>query len=136
VSGDWWNAMAVARSFLDLVVYQAARGGAQMVFEISKGFPRDERFSLTDQVRRSLRAVGAMLAEAWIDHARVPGFVTEKQFVDHYEKLGGKLSRMMDRTDAFCKNAPDNDYGAVVREEPDDEWYSTNHHSPITTHQP
>src|SRR5439155_22752840 len=57
--------MATAKSFRDLKVYQASREAARCIFEYSKGFPREERYSLTDQIRRSSRAVKAMLAEAW-----------------------------------------------------------------------
>ena len=52
-----------ARSFRDLIVYQKARQVAKGVFELTKGFPREERYSLTDQVRRSSRSVGAQIAE-------------------------------------------------------------------------
>ena len=55
----------IARSFRDLKVYQAAREAARLVFEYSKSFPPEERYSLTDQIRRSSRAVKAMIAEAW-----------------------------------------------------------------------
>lgn len=54
-----------ARSFNELVVYQKAAAVAERVFEYSKGFPADERYSLTDQIRRSSRSVGAQIAEAW-----------------------------------------------------------------------
>src|ERR1700758_1716371 len=57
--------MAVARSFRDLNVYRQARETAQQIFEVSKSFPPEERYSLTDQIRRSSRAVKAMIAEAW-----------------------------------------------------------------------
>ena len=58
--------MALAiRSHRDLRVYQAARDAAMEVFRLSVGFPTEERFALTDQVRRSSRAVCANLAEAW-----------------------------------------------------------------------
>jgi len=49
-----------ALSFKDLHVYQAARDLQQKIFEISKTFPSEERYSLTDQVRRSSRSVGAI----------------------------------------------------------------------------
>ena len=55
--------MEVARSFRDLRVYKAAREAATLLFEKSKSFPREERYSLTDQIRRSSRAVNAMIAE-------------------------------------------------------------------------
>src|SRR6266700_7677234 len=55
----------IARSFRDLKVYQAARDAAGTIFLLSREFPAEERYSLTDQIRRSSRAVKAMIAEAW-----------------------------------------------------------------------
>lgn len=52
-------------TFRDLRVYQAARRSAAEVYTLSKTWPREERYALTDQVRRSSRSVGANLAEAW-----------------------------------------------------------------------
>jgi four helix bundle protein len=49
----------------DLEVYQIAFDSAMRVFEISKTFPKEEKYSLTDQIRRSSRSVCANLAEAW-----------------------------------------------------------------------
>jgi four helix bundle protein len=57
--------MKHADSFKDLEVYELSRQLAKEVFEVSKGFPREEMYSLTDQVRRSSRSIGAQLAEAW-----------------------------------------------------------------------
>ena len=54
-----------AKSFRDLVVHQKARKIAQTIFELSRLFPRDETYSLTDQIRRASRAIGAQIAEAW-----------------------------------------------------------------------
>ena len=54
-----------AKSFRDLIVYQKARNVAKRVFEVSKSFPKEETYSLTDQGRRSSRSVGAQIAEAW-----------------------------------------------------------------------
>ena len=54
-----------ARSFRDLIVYQKARSLANAVFKVSKSFPDEERFALTDQIRRSSRSIGAQIAEAW-----------------------------------------------------------------------
>src|SRR4051812_31297614 len=53
------------RNHRDLDVYLRAMGAAMELFELSKGFPREEMYSLTDQVRRSSRIVCANLAEAW-----------------------------------------------------------------------
>jgi four helix bundle protein len=52
-------------SHRELEVYQMAFEGAMRIFELTKHFPREECFSLTDQVRRSSRSVCANLAEAW-----------------------------------------------------------------------
>src|SRR5262245_45555155 len=49
----------------DLDVYQRAFEMAMRVFELSKSFPKEETYSLTDQIRRSSRSVCANLAEAW-----------------------------------------------------------------------
>ena len=49
----------------DLEVYQIAFKAAMEIFELSKKFPTEERYSLTDQIRRSSRSVSANLAEAW-----------------------------------------------------------------------
>ncbi len=49
----------------DWEVYQIAFDAAMQIFELSKKFPVEERYSLTDQIRRSSRSVCANLAEAW-----------------------------------------------------------------------
>ena len=49
----------------DLEVYSKAFDAAMELFEISKSFPKEETYSLTDQVRRSSRSVCANLAEDW-----------------------------------------------------------------------
>ncbi len=57
--------MSYASRFQDLIVYQKASVLWQLIFETTKSFPREEIFSLTDQIRRSSRSVGAQIAEAW-----------------------------------------------------------------------
>ena len=54
-----------AESFRDLAVYEKARWVAKSIFEVTKTFPREEMYSLTDQLRRSSRSIGAQIAEAW-----------------------------------------------------------------------
>jgi len=49
----------------DLDVYKKAYALAMQIFEISKRFPKEERFALTDQIRRSSRSVCLNLREAW-----------------------------------------------------------------------
>ena len=53
------------KSATDLVVYQKAYALAMEIFRLSKSWPPDEKYSLTDQVRRSSRGVCANLREAW-----------------------------------------------------------------------
>ena len=54
-----------AESFGDLEVYKLAFALQQDIFNASRTWPREEAYSLTDQVRRSSRSVGACIAEAW-----------------------------------------------------------------------
>ena len=53
------------RHFRDLEVYQRAFSAAMEIFQITKGFPGEERFSIVDQVRRSSRSVCSNIAEGW-----------------------------------------------------------------------
>jgi four helix bundle protein len=57
--------MPLIKSFRDLNVYKAARAETQKIYVRRRSFPAEEKYSLTDQIRRSSRAVKAMLAEAW-----------------------------------------------------------------------
>ena len=52
-------------SVRELNVYRTAFEAAMEIFKISKNFPREERYSLTDQIRRSSRSICSNLAEAW-----------------------------------------------------------------------
>ena len=53
------------KHFRDLEVYQTAFNTAMRILEITKNFPNEEKFSLTDQIRRSSRSVCSNLAEGW-----------------------------------------------------------------------
>ncbi len=115
------------------MTYQLAREGAQRVFQVSKAFPPEERYSLTDQVRRSSRAVKAILAEAWarrgykavflnklsealgeatetqswLDDALDCGYIAQATFDELdtlYQRIGGKLNTMAQHADEFCSN--------------------------------
>ncbi|MCB1279839.1 MAG: four helix bundle protein [Prosthecobacter sp.] len=57
--------MKKIRNHRDLEVYQKAFDAAMELFRLSKSFPKDEMYSLTDQMRRASRSVCANLAEAW-----------------------------------------------------------------------
>jgi four helix bundle protein len=141
--------MAIAKSFRDLNVYQRARETAQQIFELSCEFPPEERYSLTDQIRRSSRAVKAMVAEAWgrrrykavfvnkldealgeatetqswLDDARDAKYLSIEQFNtldSNCVSIGQMLSRMIDRADDFCKHPPATDYRGAPRIEETD----------------
>ncbi len=64
-------------SFRDLRVYQEACELDLEIFAVTKGFPREERYSLTDQVRRSSRSIGSNLAEAWAKRRYPAHFVSK-----------------------------------------------------------
>ncbi|WP_445634685.1 S23 ribosomal protein [Nostoc sp. DSM 114161] len=61
----------------DLEVYKMAFEAAMQIFELSKKFPVEERYSLTDQIRRSSRSVCANLAEAWRKRRYEAAFVAK-----------------------------------------------------------
>jgi four helix bundle protein len=53
------------RGYKDLKVFQLSYKLAMEIFEVTKAFPKEERYSLTDQIRRSSRSIAANIAEAW-----------------------------------------------------------------------
>src|SRR5881409_614101 len=57
--------MKLIRYHWELEVYKMSVETAMRVFELSKRFPKEERYSLTDQIRRSSRSVSGQIAEAW-----------------------------------------------------------------------
>jgi four helix bundle protein len=69
--------MATIRSYKELNVYQAAMSNAVRIYELSRGFPAEEKYSLTDQIRRSSRSVCANLAEAWRKRRYPKAFVSK-----------------------------------------------------------
>jgi four helix bundle protein len=74
--------MSNIRHFEDLEVYQLAFDTAMKIFEASKNFPGDERFSLTDQIRRSSRSVCTNIAEAWRKRRYPNAFVSKLSDAD------------------------------------------------------
>ena len=64
-------------SHTELVVYRKAFNAATQIFELSRAFPKEETYSLTDQVRRSSRSVCANLAEAWRKRRYEKAFVSK-----------------------------------------------------------
>ena len=125
--------MAIIRSFRDLRAYQQTRVEVARIFEATKTVPKEERFSLTDQIRRSSRAVKSMIAEAWghrrysaafvskltdaigeanetqswLDDALDCGYIKPEQHRDFdatWQSIGGMINNMIIKADDFCKN--------------------------------
>lgn len=76
------NAQSISRTrkvqtFEELDVYQRAFALQQSIFEATKRFPKDEIYSLSDQVRRSSRSIGANIAEAWAKRRYPASFVSK-----------------------------------------------------------
>lgn len=131
---------AYASSFRDLIVYQKSVALSDRVFRESKAFPMDERFSLTDQIRRAVRSIDAQIAEAWAKRRYEKHFVSklsdadgEQMETQHWiitaanckyvtptqagelisslEEIGEMLNAMMANSDRFCRLP-----GGLVRE--------------------
>lgn len=64
-------------SYKDLRVYKSAMEAAMKVFELTRTFPAEERYSMVDQIRRSSRSVCANLAEAWRKRRYKAAFVAK-----------------------------------------------------------
>ncbi len=65
------------RTHRDLEIYQRAFDLAMRIFQETKSFPKEERYSLTDQIRRSSRSVSTNLAEAWRKRRYEASFVSK-----------------------------------------------------------
>ena len=88
------------QSFDDLEIYQLAREVEVEVFELSKRFPSEEKYSLTSQIRRSSRSVKANIAEGWGKKVYVEVF--KRHLID---SLGSK-----DETKSWLESAFDCNY--------------------------
>ncbi len=71
------NRRNVIRRHTDLDVYRRSFDAAMQLFQLSKSFPVEERYSLTDQVRRSSRSVSANITEAWRKRRYPASFVAK-----------------------------------------------------------
>ena len=69
--------MSRIQSHEELDVYKLAFGAAMRIFELSKSFPREERYALTDQIRRSSRSVCSNIAEGWRKRRYEAAFVSK-----------------------------------------------------------
>lgn len=59
------HGLPYAQNYQDLFVYDRSLKLSTLIFDVTKSFPKDEIYSLTSQIRRSSRSVGAQIAEAW-----------------------------------------------------------------------
>jgi four helix bundle protein len=69
--------MSTIRYYRDLNVYQNAMDWIVKIFELTKSFPSEERYSLAEQIRRSSRSVCANLGEAWRKRRYEAAFVSK-----------------------------------------------------------
>ena len=67
--------MTTINSFRDLIVYQKAYKLAMEIFSLTKNFPKEEKYSLTDQIRRSSRSVTSNISDAWAKKIYINSFV-------------------------------------------------------------
>jgi len=65
------------QGFKDLIVYRKSYKLALDIFEITKEFPKEEKFSLTDQIRRSSRSIPTNIAESWAKRLYIKAFVSK-----------------------------------------------------------
>lgn len=122
--------MSFVSNYKELEVYKSSRELSWRIFLLSKRFPKEETYSLIDQIRRSSRSVGAQIAEAWgkrpyikhflskltdadgeqletqhwIEIARDCGYLTTEEAADlmqRYESIGKMLYAMMKKADQF-----------------------------------
>ncbi len=124
--------MGQIKSFRDLIVYQKAYKLALEIFELTKTYPKEEQYSLTDQIRRSSRSVTSNLAEAWAKKIYIKFFVsklsdslgeeyetevwldyskdskyisleTHQRLMNEYEEVRKMLISMIQNPEKFCK---------------------------------
>jgi len=118
------------QGFRDLKIYQKAYQLTMTIFELSKSFPKEERYSLTDQMRRSSRSVAANIAEGyrkrqypkmflskladadgeaaetqvWLDFALDCGYLSVEQhgaLLQGYQEVGRMLGAMLAAPEKF-----------------------------------
>jgi len=65
------------QGFRELIVYKKSYKLALEIFEVTKVFPKEEKFSLTDQIRRSSRSIPANIAESWAKRIYSKAFVSK-----------------------------------------------------------
>ncbi|MFZ5431164.1 MAG: four helix bundle protein [Bacteroidota bacterium] len=124
--------MSYVQRYSDLEVYKQARSLSKEIFLRTRMFPVEERYSLTDQIRRSSRSIGAQIAEAWGKRRYEMYFISkltdadaEQMETQHWleiseecgylstddknilhakcHSIGRMLHNMIDKSSLFCK---------------------------------
>jgi len=119
------------RGFRDLKVWILSFNTACEIFEVTKSFPKEEKYALIDQIRRASRSVAANIAEAWYKRMYPKSFVCKlidasgeegevqvwlefslshnyltKEKVDYflskYDEIGKMLNSMINKPEKFC----------------------------------
>src|SRR5947207_2172102 len=85
--------MRTAQGFRDLRAYQLAFSLAMEIFQVSKSFPKEERYSLTDQIRRASRSVAANVAEGYRKKRYPKMFVSKMADADGEATENSSLAR-------------------------------------------
>jgi four helix bundle protein len=134
------SGLPYVETFRNLIIYKKARALSQEVFQITKSFPREEMYSLTDQNRRSSHSIGTQITETWAKRTYEKHFLSkltdadgEQQETQHWietvydceyltleqknelisysQEIGRLIGGMMSKSSLFC------DPGKRIREE-------------------
>ncbi|MBP6343772.1 MAG: four helix bundle protein [Candidatus Omnitrophica bacterium] len=121
------------QGYRDIKAFQLSYRLAMDIFELTKNFPREEKYSLVDQIRRSSRSVPGNIAEAWkkrryekmfiskivdsageagetevwLRFAKDSGYLPVNDFdrlIDGYDEVNRMLNGMIEKADKFCIN--------------------------------
>jgi four helix bundle protein len=122
------------KGYKDLKVYKLAYKLAMEIFEVTKSYPKEEKYSLTDQITRSSRSVTSNVAEAWkkrryvkmfvskvvdaageagetevwLNYSLDCGYITKDKydyFIEGYDEVNRMLYGMIDKPEKFCQSS-------------------------------
>jgi len=123
--------MSNYQGFRDLIVYQKSYKLAMEIFEITKTYPKEEKYLLIDQIRRSSRSIPSNIAEAWVKRKYPKSFVSKlldslaeesetevwidmsqdckyiedqlhNNLLERYQEVAKMLNSMINTPDKFC----------------------------------
>ena len=124
--------MSALKGYRDLIVFQKSYKLAMDIFVITKAFPKEEKYSLTDQIRRSSRSIPANISESWakriypkvfinkladalgeenetevwLDFSRDCEYITTEKhsiLIKEYDEVRRMLISMINTPEKFCK---------------------------------